>query len=117
MPSAAITSPVTDDAQYASILVAVSATTSRGSLTINSTDLSTNPVIDPQWLATETDQQVAVQALKRAREIGQATGVVVGDEFAPGLGVKSDAEILAYIKRTLTTFHHAVGTCKWFLTD
>lgn len=36
----------------------------------------------------------------------------MGDEFAPGPNVQSDADILAYIKKTMTTFHHAVGTCK-----
>ncbi|KAG8530621.1 uncharacterized protein KY384_004659 [Bacidia gigantensis] len=112
VPSAAITIPVTDQAQYASIQVAISSTTSVGTVTINTTDLSKNPIKDPKWLSTETDQQVAVQTLKRAREIGQATGVVMGDEYAPGPAVKTDADILAYIKKTMTTFHHAVGTCK-----
>ena len=77
LPSAAITTPVTDTANYASVLVAVSATTSKGSVTINNTDTSVNPVIDPQWLASKSDQEVAIAALKRARQLGEATGVSI----------------------------------------
>ena len=81
-------------------------------MTIGSSNTDDNPVVDPNWLATKTDQELAVQALKRAREIGQATGITIGQDVAPGPQVQTDEEILAYIKQTLAPIHHAVGTCK-----
>ena len=115
LPLAAPTGPVTDEANYASITRATLTTTSRGNVTISSADTSDNPVVNPSWLAKENDEEVAVQAFRRAREIGVATGITVGAEMAPGPHVQTDAAILAYIKETLAPIHHAVGTCKLFL--
>ena len=104
--------PVPDNADYASITIAVLTMTSRGNVTINSTDTSHNPVVNPNWLATNTDQELAVQAIKRAREITLTTGITIGDEVAPGPRVQTDAEILAYIKQILAPIHDAAGSCK-----
>ena len=111
LPLAAVLGPAPDNANYASITTAILTTTSRGNVTINSTDTSDNPVVNPNWLATSTDQELAVQAIKRVREIALATGIIVGDELAPGPRVQTDAEILAFIKQTLAPFHHAASTC------
>lgn len=90
------------------------ATTSVGNLTINSTDTSVNPLVNVNWLATQTDQEVAVQAFKRARQVGAATGITVGPEYSPGPSVQTDAQILNFIRSTLSPIHHATGTCKPF---
>lgn len=85
-------------------------------MTIKSTDTSDNPVVDPQWLTTETDKQLAIQALKRGREIFNATGLEVGDELYPGPAVQTDEQILAYIQYSLAPIHHAASTCMTFPT-
>lgn len=77
LPLAATTATTNDGANYASFTVAVLATTSHGNVTVNSTDTRDHPIASPNWLTTRTDQQLAVQGLKRAREIAAATGITV----------------------------------------
>ena len=108
--------PVNDTSNYDSITVALLTTTSRGNVTIGSNDTSVNPLVDVNWLATQTDQEIVIQAFKRARQVGVATGITVGPEFSPGPSVQTDAQILDFIKSTLVPIHHASGTCKSFTT-
>ena len=103
---------VNDTDNYFSMTIADLVTTSRGNVTINSTDTNDNPIVSPNWLLTTTDQELAVQGLKRAREIANATGITVGAEIAPGTQVQTDAQILEYIKQTLAPIHHASATCE-----
>lgn len=111
MPYAAPAVSVNDTDDYITIFMTLQKTTSRGNVTINSTDTADNPVVNLNWLLTDTDQQLAVQGLKRAREIAQAFGIVVRPEFLPGEQVRTDAEILEYIRDTVATIHHASCTC------
>lgn len=109
----ATTSAVTrDTANYAEISIALLTPTSRGNVTINSTSTDTNPAVDPNWLSTAADQELAVGSFRRARQIANATGMIVGPEFDPGPATQTDAQILEFIKRTLITIHHGAGTCK-----
>ena len=58
--------------------------------------MTTSPLIDPKWLTHPTDMELAVQGLKRQRQIWQVLiqlGVADGEEVLPGASVQSDAEI------------------------
>ena len=112
LPTAAATFPVNDTADYASFRVAGVAPLSRGNVTIASTSTSDPPLISPNWLLSKTDQEVAIAGIKIARELAAATGIVVGSEIAPGPMVQTDSEILAYLKETAYTIHHAAATCE-----
>ncbi|TQS32125.1 hypothetical protein Golomagni_07568 [Golovinomyces magnicellulatus] len=104
-----------DGKMYVSILPTLVATFSRGSVTINSTDTSDNPVIQSGLLADKRDQEIAVAAFKRARQIGAANAfkeIFTGPEAFPGEKVKTDDQILAHIKRTTSPIWHASGTCR-----
>lgn len=73
------------------------------------------PIINPNWLDTDTDQKVAVAAYKRVREAFQSEAmrpVLVGPEYFPGLMYQSDEDVLDLIKKTLMTIFHASCTCK-----
>jgi choline dehydrogenase len=102
---------------YTVMIPAMVAPTSRGSITISSSSMDDQPVIDPNWLSTAADQEQAVAALKRVREI-MATdaiqGGLVGPEIAPGATVQTDEEILAYIMSSFSTVWHAACTCKFY---
>ena len=111
LPLGAASAVTNDSAQYMSLNVAVLATTSRGNVTLNSTNANDNPIISPNWLLTTADQEVAVQGLKRARQIVASMGITVGPEFAPGPSVQTDEEILSYIQQTVGPIHHASATC------
>jgi choline dehydrogenase len=55
-----------------------------------------------------------VAAVQMTREIGGQPALAGwgGREVAPGPGVRTSAEIAAYIRRTLLSYHHQVGTCR-----
>lgn len=108
---AAATFPVNDTANYASFTVANVAPVSRGNVTIRSTNTNDQPLISPNWLLSKADQEVAIAGVRRAREIAANSGIVVGPEVVPGPNVQTDAEILAYLRETAYTIHHASATC------
>ena len=112
LPIAAATFPVTDTSNYASITIANVAPLSRGTVSINSSDTNDPPQINPNWLTSTTDQQVAVASVRVARDIAAASGLMVGPEAVPGPTVQTDAQILAYLQQTAYTIHHAVSSCK-----
>lgn len=109
-----------DKRMYMSILPGLTATFSRGNITINSTDPSHYPVIHPAVLNDIRDQEQAIAANKRARQIAQTDAmqqIIVGDEVFPGLNVTTDKQILDIILQSATTFWHASCTCKMGTKD
>jgi choline dehydrogenase len=52
--------------------------------------------------------------IKAARDVYAEEPVsgMVDQEYFPGPGVKSDADIDAYIRETASTIYHPVGTCR-----
>ena len=77
-------------------------------------------MISPNWLSHPADQELAVAAFKRIRQL-MATevvkGVTVGDEIVPGPNVTTDLEILAVIKKNGIQAFHAAATCKYRTSD
>ena len=88
--------------------------TSRGSVHICSNHHQYAPQISLNYLETALDQQVAVAAFKKVREIltQPALQSLLATEFEPGEQVQTDAEILEYIKNTGDPVHHLAGSCK-----
>ena len=111
LPLASAGVATNDSGNYMSLNVALLTTTSRGNVTINSTDANDNPSTSPNWLLTSMDQDLSVQALKRVREIVASSGISIGPEISPGPSVQSDDEILEYIKQSIGPIHHACATC------
>ncbi|PYH40869.1 GMC family oxidoreductase [Aspergillus saccharolyticus JOP 1030-1] len=110
--AATVSTNDTDPAHnYMSWSVTLVATTSRGNLTLNSTNAQDNPLLNIGWLSTPADQELAVAGLKRARQLATASGLIVGDEIAPGTQVQSDEQILEYIRSEVRPMHHAVASC------
>ncbi|KAL9022345.1 MAG: hypothetical protein Q9185_000460 [Variospora sp. 1 TL-2023] len=111
LPLASAAVPATDSDNYAISSVALLTTTSRGSVTIASTDTNDNPVVSTNWLLTDTDQELAVAGFKRARQLAAAIGITVGPEVLPGPQVQTDEQILQFIRGTVGPIHHASATC------
>lgn len=112
LPIAAPFAPVPDNAMYASLTVALLTFTSRGNVTISSTNIDDLPLINPNWLATGLDQRLAIAGIRRAREVVAAANGIAVSELAPGANITSDADIFAYLQKTTATIHHASCTCK-----
>ncbi|OQE37365.1 hypothetical protein PENCOP_c010G07203 [Penicillium coprophilum] len=104
-----------DGHQYATLSGALIAPLSRGSVRLASPSMDTPPLIDPQWFTDPTDIDLAIQAVKRQRQIWAelaTLGVAEHEEYFPGFNVSTDAEILEFIHQSMTTVYHASATCK-----
>ena len=109
------TSDPGDGFNYASISSALITPLSRGTVSIQSADMTTSPVIDPKFLSSPVDVEVAIQLLRRQRQawsVLTAAGLTIGDEVLPGSNVTSDADILSFIASSFVEVYHAAATCK-----
>lgn len=106
----------TDDFQYATIIAALVATLSRGTISISSADAADPPIINPAWLSHPADKESAILAFKRTRQIWESEpmkGVLVGEEYFPGTkNVSTDAQIWRFIQDSFSTVFHAATTCR-----
>ena len=106
-----LSNSITAPGQYATFGIALVAPLSRGNVTIVSPDTMDRPLINPNWLTSPTDVEVAVEAFKRARMVAEGSGIMIS-EAIPGSKVKSDEEIAGYIRGATVPIHHAASTCK-----
>jgi choline dehydrogenase len=87
---------------------------SRGSVTLVSSDPDAPPAIDPGLLSDERDVPVLLSGLSMAREIGGAKALAPwrGEEVLPGPGVTTPEQLRSYLRETVGTYFHPVGTCR-----
>ena len=94
--------------------------TSRGSVRITSNDPQAHPAIAPNYLATEEDRRVAVEAIRLTRRIVNESAALkcyAPVEFMPGPQFQSEAELVQAAGQIGTTIFHPVGTCKMGRAD
>ncbi len=86
---------------------------SRGSVRLSSRKPTAAPLIDPAFLTDERDVTGMLDAMRLARQLGQtaALGKWRKKELLPGPAIFSDAEMRAYLRRSLGTYWHPAGTC------
>jgi choline dehydrogenase len=96
-----------------SLLIALVDVGSRGRVRLRSADPRHKPMIDPAYLSESTDIEPLVEGVRLAREFAAAAPLarVCTEELAPGPGVRTDAEVRAFIRSALGTLYHPVGTC------
>ena len=85
---------------------------SHGSITINSSDPMTYPIIDPAYLSHPADVQILREGLKLARRIGTASpynGVM--QETWPGSSVQTDEQWEEWLRGNVFTEFHPCSTC------
>lgn len=87
---------------------------SRGSVHIVSANTHTPPRIDPNYLATAEDQQVALDAMRLTRKIVSQPSLkpYCPVEYKPGAHLVNDVELRHATGEIGTTIFHPVGTCK-----
>lgn len=88
--------------------------TSRGSVHIASSDPHEAPLIQPNYLATAEDRQVAAESILLARSIMQQAAMQkhLPEEYKPGLDVQTEDELIRAAGHIASTIFHPVGTCK-----
>ncbi len=87
---------------------------SRGSISITSTDPKAAPAIKPNYLSTKDDLDVAVAGLKFTRKIMAAPALQAFNpkELKPGAHLTSEDDLAFAAGDLGTTIFHPVGTCK-----
>jgi choline dehydrogenase len=88
--------------------------TSRGSVTLQSPDVRIPPAIDPNYLSTDHDRDLAVSALRHARHLLSAESFSRFEplEHSPGAHLTSYDDLLAAAADIASPIFHPVGTCK-----
>jgi choline dehydrogenase len=88
--------------------------TSRGRLWIDSDDPAKPPRFFFNYLQTDHDRIALRSAVKLIREVHAqpAFAPFRGAELVPGSSVAEDEDIDAWVRRTVETGYHPVGTCK-----
>lgn len=111
--------PVTPDGVPAprhgfSLVPSVLKPRSRGTLTLSSADPTRPPRLDPGYLTDPADLVLLQRALEVGREIAHASALDHwrGEEVAPGPDVVTDEALREYVRATVATWFHPVGTCK-----
>ncbi|WP_441860367.1 GMC family oxidoreductase [Pseudarthrobacter sp. YAF2] len=86
---------------------------SRGTLKLSGPRAEDPLLIDLGALREEQDVKALVASVRQCRELGRAQALAQWGavELYPGPGV-SDDELEDYVRRTVVTYHHQVGTCK-----
>lgn len=87
---------------------------SRGSVTLRSSEPDELPIVDPNFIAEESDLKTSVEGVRTSREILNQPSMrkYVKREHFPGDEVKTQAEFEAYARQFGRTSYHPVGTCK-----
>jgi choline dehydrogenase len=87
---------------------------SLGSIHIRSADADVQPAIRFNFLADSIDQRTMVDGFRMMRRIVEAKPMdaLRGEEYSPGADVRSDADILGWIRGNAHTAYHPIGTCR-----
>ncbi len=87
---------------------------SRGRIRLRSADAFEPPAIEPDYLASESDLEVIVEGVKIARHLVETRALAPfkGAEKWPGPEAKNDEGIREFLRGTLETIYHPIGTCK-----
>ena len=86
----------------------------RGSVHIATPDARDAPLIAPNYLSTDRDREVAVNAMRLTRRIASAPALAKysPEEILPGPAFQTDAELAVAAGKVGTTIFHPVGTCR-----
>lgn len=87
---------------------------SRGIVRLASNDPLDKPIIDFNYLDHDDDLHCALAGVRINLKIlnAEAFDDIRGQEVAPGIGCRSDAELEEFIRRSASTTWHPSGTCK-----
>ncbi|KZV62950.1 GMC oxidoreductase [Peniophora sp. CONT] len=100
--------------KYGTIICLINHPFSRGSIHISNAEPMNHPSIDPKYFEEPYDLQNMVEAIKFTRKLvrtGPLEHIFSGFELAPGAECDTDEKISDFIRQTVKTTYHTVGTC------
>jgi choline dehydrogenase len=85
-----------------------------GTLHIRSTDPHDQAAMDPRYLSHEADAQLFLDGIRVARKVAQQPALkpLIVRETRPGPETNDNAALLDYVRETVQTSWHMIGTCK-----
>ena len=91
----------------------------RGTLSLRSSDPADPPLVDPNYLGDPRDLKQLIDGLRIARDIAAAAPLhqALKGELQPGAAIQGDAALANYIRETVRTDWHPVGTCRMGHSD
>jgi len=97
----------------------VSRPLSRGEIALASSDPLDRPLIDFNYLSEQDDIRCAMAGVRWNLRILYARPFddIRGEEVAPGVHARSDAEIEAFVRRSASTTWHPAGSCRMGADD
>ncbi|MEU7816899.1 GMC family oxidoreductase N-terminal domain-containing protein [Pseudonocardia sp. NPDC049154] len=92
---------------------------SRGRVRITSADPRERPSVDPNYLAGPRDVEVLVAGIRRVRQIVAQPPLAdrIAAELEPGPAVATDGQLEHYLRGSVSTVYHPVGTCRMGADD
>ncbi|MEL6988651.1 MAG: GMC oxidoreductase, partial [Bacteroidota bacterium] len=86
---------------------------SRGELKLNSANPDDAPYLDPNYLGEQADYEALKFAVQQCQKIGHTDALKdwAKKEIYPGENA-TEEELEEYIRKSSSTYHHMVGTCK-----
>ncbi|MBS7332845.1 MAG: GMC family oxidoreductase N-terminal domain-containing protein [Weeksellaceae bacterium] len=86
---------------------------SKGFIKLKSSNPKEYPIIDPKYLSEQADLDALYEAVELCRKLGYTEALKdwMKEEIYPGKD-KSKEEVLDYIRKSASTYHHMTGTCK-----
>jgi choline dehydrogenase len=91
----------------------------RGTLSLRSSDPADPPLVDPNYLGDPRDLRQLIEGLRIARDIAGAAPLrqALTGELQPGASAQDDLALADYIRKTVRTDWHPVGTCRMGRSD
>ncbi|KAF8064007.1 GMC oxidoreductase [Lyophyllum atratum] len=104
---------------YTSLLGFLNHPLSRGTVHATTNDPHDNPEIDPKYFSRDSDLELLVQTIKYIRQVVEIEPLKSGivGEVEPGPDCKTDEQIRDFIKDTVSSAWHGVGTCSMLPRD
>lgn len=93
---------------------------SRGEIKLSGPGVDDPLLLDPAALSHEEDVESLVASVRQCRRIGSQAALAAGPEDGgwgatevyPGPSIGDGDDLVDYVRGTLATYHHQVGTCK-----
>ncbi|HEX7819799.1 MAG TPA: GMC family oxidoreductase N-terminal domain-containing protein [Sphingobium sp.] len=87
---------------------------SRGTLKLRSADPAEPPKIQLNLLSDQRDIDTIIRGIRQMRELYATEPLrgLVKEEVSPGAAAQSDEELTTYLRRSVYTVRHPVGSCR-----